>query len=107
MKYMDIAEFRDGGYLLEVNRRFFHPLGLALECTQEDDGSQRLSGIQDHRDDPEGIIYGDLVPADQERAQRVRELATARAPLRAKYGCDENGVEVLFRSPNVDAVGDC
>lgn len=31
IKYLDMDEFRDGGYLQEVNRRFFHPLGLALE----------------------------------------------------------------------------
>ena len=30
-KYIDIKEFKDKGYLQEVNRRFFHPLGLALE----------------------------------------------------------------------------
>lgn len=28
---MDPAEFREEGYLQEVNRRFFHPLGLAVE----------------------------------------------------------------------------
>jgi hypothetical protein len=28
---MAISEFVDEGYLQEVNRRFFHPLGLALE----------------------------------------------------------------------------
>lgn len=30
-RYIPVLELRDGGYLQEVNRRFFHPLGLALE----------------------------------------------------------------------------
>lgn len=38
IKYMDIAAFRGQGYLQEVNRRFLHPLGLALEVTVVDDG---------------------------------------------------------------------
>jgi len=28
---IDVAEFRRVGYLAELNRRFLHPLGLALE----------------------------------------------------------------------------
>lgn len=28
---MDMGEFRTGGFLMEANRQFFHPLGLALE----------------------------------------------------------------------------
>lgn len=36
MPLMDIAEFVRDGYLHEVNRRFLHPLGLALEVTHED-----------------------------------------------------------------------
>lgn len=31
IKHLDIAEFRSLGYLQEVNRQFFHPLGLAFE----------------------------------------------------------------------------
>lgn len=57
MKYMDINEFADSGLLFHINRTVLHPLGLALEITVEDDGSARLSGIWDCRDDPEGIAY--------------------------------------------------
>ena len=28
---IDVKEFREKGYLQELNRRFLHPLGLALE----------------------------------------------------------------------------
>lgn len=31
IKYLDLREFLDGGFLQEANRQFFHPLGLALE----------------------------------------------------------------------------
>lgn len=37
IKRIDVAEFRSEGYLQEVNRRFLHPLGLALEVTRVDD----------------------------------------------------------------------
>lgn len=54
---MDIAEFREAGLLQEVNRRFFHPLGLALMVRRDSDGTEWLSGIWDARDDPEGIRF--------------------------------------------------
>lgn len=57
IKYIDIAEFRKGGYLQEVNRRFFHPLGLAMEVAIEPDGTEVIGGIWDYRDDPEGVVY--------------------------------------------------
>jgi hypothetical protein len=59
VKYMDIKEFRESGFLQEVNRRFLHPCGLALEVVIDDDGTERLGGIWDYRDDPEGILYND------------------------------------------------
>ena len=44
---MDLNEFLDAGYLQEVNRLFFHPLGLALAFLQDDvDGTTSLF-IQD------------------------------------------------------------
>jgi hypothetical protein len=56
-KYMSVKEFREKGYLQELNRRFLHPLGLALETSLEKDGTERLGGIQDCRDDQEGIVF--------------------------------------------------
>lgn len=80
IKRMDIAEFREFGYLQEVNRGFFHPLGLALEVVVEEDGTERLGGIWDYRDDPEGVRYEvfDLV----ENAQRVADERARRRPAR-------------------------
>lgn len=70
--HMDITEFRELGFLQEVNRLFFHPLGLALETTVEEDGKEHISGLWDYRDDPEGIIYAPSV-IDPEKVQRVKE----------------------------------
>ena len=58
-KRIDIKEFREKGYLQEVNRRFFHPLGLALEVViDEGTGEERLFGVWDSREDPEGFMFG-------------------------------------------------
>jgi hypothetical protein len=75
--YMEIKEFRESGYLQEVNRLFFHPLGLALEVTVETDGSERLSGVWDYRADPEGMVFGE--PPD---AAKARFIATEREARR-------------------------
>lgn len=69
---IDIKEFREKGYLQEVNRRFLHPLGLALEIVIDDDGNEKLGGIWDYRDDTEGI-YFDIQNSDTERINRFIE----------------------------------
>lgn len=64
---MDIKEFREMGLLAELNRTFFHPLGLALEIVIDDEsGEEKLGGIWDYRDDPEGMLYSkDFFPAEK------------------------------------------
>lgn len=58
VKRIDIKEFREKGYLQELNRRFLHPLGLALEVViNKDTGEEKLGGIWDMRDDQTGIYY--------------------------------------------------
>ena len=58
IKRMDIKEFREMGLLAELNRVFLHPLGLALEIIIDDEtGKEKLGGIWDYRDDPEGMLY--------------------------------------------------
>lgn len=71
VKRMDISEFRECGYLQEVNRRFFHPLGLALEVIIED-GEEKLGGIWDCRNDDEGIFY-DIKNSDEIRKERFSD----------------------------------
>jgi hypothetical protein len=79
IKRMDPAEFQSEGYLQEVNRRFLHPLGLALEVVRHDDGMITLGGIWDYRDDPEGISFGDDVAA---KAAHIDSLWASRLPAR-------------------------
>jgi len=80
---IDIAEFRRLGYLQELNRRFLHPLGLALEVIHLADGTEELGGVWDYRTDPEGLRFGDLT-SDEERERadyieaRWDELAKTR-----------------------------
>lgn len=58
IKRIDISEFRSLGYLQELNRRFLHPLGLALEViVDKETKRESLGGVWDYRDDPEGMIY--------------------------------------------------
>jgi hypothetical protein len=66
MKRINIKEFREKGYLQEVNRQLLHPLGLALEVIITEDGTESLGGVWDYRQDPEGLIY-DLENSSQER----------------------------------------
>lgn len=79
---LNVKEFIDGGYLQEVNRQFFHPLGLALavevDCADgiisdaESFRSQMKVSILDSREDPEGFIFGpDMI--DRNKAMKIRE----------------------------------
>ena len=81
VNYLDLGEFVDLGFLQEVNRQFFHPLGLALEVTIEDDGRTWLSGIWDYRDDPEGIRFGPNM-LDQAKADLVEKLRQSKISAR-------------------------
>lgn len=86
IKRIDIKEFRERGYLQEVNRQFLHPLGLALEVVVDDDGSETLGGVWDYRDDPEGMIFaaGTIEP---EKAARISSEVEAKSRTRReKFG---------------------
>ena len=88
IKRMSIGEFREFGFLQEVNRCFLHPLGLALEAvvetvTNADDEEvtiDRLGGIWDYRDDPEGMAFGE--DPDWEKAARVAALRESKVQAR-------------------------
>lgn len=86
IKRMDPKEFKDFGYLQEVNRQFLHPLGLALEVIIEEGatGKVTLGGIWDFRSEPEGIVFvaGQLDPLKAERVEAARqEKSQARQKL--------------------------
>lgn len=85
VKYMDIKEFREKGFLQEANRLLFHPLGLALEIVRDDDGNEHLGGIWDYRDDPEGMLFGDLTKdSNKEKADHIMKLAQEKGEYRVQ-----------------------
>jgi len=71
IKRIDIREFREKGYLQELNRRFLHPLGMALEVVVDENGNEKLGGIWDSREDEEGIYY-DIKNSDSSRKERFK-----------------------------------
>lgn len=73
---MDIKEFRELGYLQEVNRQFFHPHGLALSITQSITGEELLGDILDYRDDDEGVYYN--IANSHPDVERVRRFVENR-----------------------------
>ncbi len=87
INYIDIKEFREKGYLQEVNRQFFHPLGLAMSIEIDEDGNETLGGIWDYRDDPEGIRYADA-ETQKDKEERYRKM---------KYVADERAEKIAER----------
>lgn len=98
-KALTAEELRDGGYLQEVNRLFFHPLGLALAVAPVpesliQDGWLTMKVI-DVRHDPEGMFFRDLTDIESIRkARRVRDEAAERKPERVRV-LQENVAEII------------
>ena len=60
-KRMSVEEFRELGYLQELNRQFLHPLGLALEVIiDKENGSEKFGKVWDYRNEPGGMVFDDL-----------------------------------------------
>lgn len=80
-KEMSLAEFRELGYLQELNRQFLHPLGLAL-AVERKTGAVK---IWDGRDDPEGFVFtGGFSTEERRRALYVAGERLTRATHRIK-----------------------
>jgi hypothetical protein len=82
---MGPQEFRDEGFLQEVNRQFFHPLGLAMAVYVNDeslDDCFKVS-IWDERDDPEGWFFAEG-EIDDVKVQKVDDLKASKWLLRNK-----------------------
>jgi hypothetical protein len=88
LKFIDLHEFQDQGYLLEVNRQFFHPLGLALTLRFNlDTGAADIMGIQDWRDDPEGGLFTEITPEEGVKAKEIERQWQEKAAVRQeRYG---------------------
>ena len=74
VKHMDLEEFHKLGLLQEVNRRFFHPCGLALEMEYAEDGTMRFGGVWDYREDPEGIVFSEGTELSLQAVHNVNAL---------------------------------
>ena len=90
INWMDLNEFVNEGFLQEVNRQFFHPLGLALAVSYSDGKAVGLAGLWDYRDDPEGMIFGEELAKSKtfnEKASRVKEMFESKRAVREeKFG---------------------
>lgn len=88
IKAISVAEFREHGYLQELNRRFLHPLGLALSVeVDEDTGEESFGEIWDYRDDPEGMLYAGGYGADAEKYEQIEhEWAARKGPRVERVG---------------------
>lgn len=83
-RWMDLDEFRTAGYLQEVNRRFFHPLGLALAVETDDDGKVTgIAGVYDDRGDEEDWFFCDPGP-DPEKVVFIDAELARRGPVRSQ-----------------------
>lgn len=71
IKYLRDREwFLDNGVLVAINAWILHPLGLAAELNEDNNGEIILK-IWDYRDDPEGFIYGDEGVAGRQRIEKL------------------------------------
>jgi hypothetical protein len=81
IKRIDAKEFREVGFLQEVNRQFLHPLGLALEIQIDENDNETIGGVWDYRDDPEGMFFADGI-IDADKIARVEELRKSKVAKR-------------------------
>lgn len=97
IKKISTKDFREQGYLQELNRQFLHPLGLALEVKVDAAGEEHFGEVWDYRDDPEGMIYGPGM-IDATKTDRIRheqhEKANSRRQLLGYYIQPETEVKV-------------
>lgn len=89
MKYMSVKEFRESGLLQEINRRFLHPMGLALaaRASTDEEGNylkldETLGPIMDARDDPEGFKFSNDNPPEPDKTEKVDAMFEAKRAYR-------------------------
>jgi hypothetical protein len=86
-KKMTVKEFRELGYLQELNRKFLHPLGLAIEVYISSDGQERFGEPWDYRDEPEGLTFakGMIDPEKVARIWNEQEMKKASRERRLGF----------------------
>lgn len=76
LKFISVKEFREQGYLQELNRQFLHPLGLALSIEFNSDGTENLGSIWDYREDPEGMRFGKVIASSPKFKDNIERITT-------------------------------
>jgi len=108
-KYMEIKEFRQLGFLQEVNRCFLHPLGLALVVRIKNDNTEELAGIQDYRENSEGLMFNYKDRTNKEiievhkKMELVKKLWDSKQIAR-KHLFDGHVIEQPFIKSDKDAL---
>jgi hypothetical protein len=97
VKYFDLDEFKNEGWLQEANRLFFHPRGLALTVDFENGHVTGFTGIWDYRDDPEGVLFGpdQFGPEDQAKADAIEAIRKRKVEARFRLGCLGDGIQPI------------
>lgn len=80
---LPLVDLIEGGYLQEANRRFFHPLGLALRVATDTAGVPAALDVVDFRDDAEGVYFGPA-PDPMEASRRLGFAGKIDAEIDAK-----------------------
>lgn len=75
---MPLRDFQDEGYLLELNRRFMHPLGLSIILVND-----RELRVIDHRD-VYNLRFASFDRRDAEKHLRIEQELAHRLPKRHK-----------------------
>ena len=73
IKKMSVKEFRELGYLSELNRQFLHPLGLAIEVEVNEAGDEFFGEVWDSREDKEGILFSEISDDQKKKGERITE----------------------------------
>lgn len=85
IKRINIKDFREFGFLQELNRQFLHPLGMALEVIiNYETGEETLGGIWDYREDPDGICFNEIDDGRKVKIERVKEFMDIKRKQRQK-----------------------
>ena len=85
---ISVKEFRELGFLQELNRQFLHPLGLALEVHVDSEGNETLGRIWDSRKEESGISF--FEPLSLSKIQYVEELRLSKIKARKDLNKNEN-----------------
>jgi hypothetical protein len=82
IKRIDLKEFWELGFIQEINRRFLHPCGLALEIIMDTETREvSLGGVWDYRDDSEGMYFSEDVMS-KEKYDTVEKLLHSKEDAR-------------------------